>query len=56
MIVITNTMVHQGKISNFEKFHHVNELSAFEKLQDFAEAEGARGFNIRHTRLYASSN
>jgi hypothetical protein len=24
--------VHSGKISNFEKFHHVNELSSFEKI------------------------
>jgi hypothetical protein len=33
--MITNTMVHQGKISNFEKFHHVNELSSFEKIVGF---------------------
>jgi hypothetical protein len=35
--MITNTMVHQGKISNCEKFHQVNELSSFKKLRDFAE-------------------
>jgi hypothetical protein len=28
-------MVHQGKISNFEIIHHVNELSSFEKNSGF---------------------
>ena len=51
--MITNTMVHQGKISNFEKFHHVNELSSFKKLRNFAD--GTCVFNIRPARLYASS-
>ncbi len=35
--MITNTMVHQGKISNSEKFHHVNELMSFEKFVGFTE-------------------
>jgi hypothetical protein len=35
--MITKTMVHQGKISNFEKFHHVNELLPFEKNVGFSE-------------------
>jgi hypothetical protein len=35
--MITNTMVHQGKISNFEKFHHVNELLSFEKIAGFSK-------------------
>ena len=51
--MITNTMVHQGKISNFENFIMSISYRHSKKLQDFAE--GVRGFNIRHTRLYASS-
>jgi hypothetical protein len=35
--MITNTMVHQGKILNFEKFHHVNELVSFEKFMGFSK-------------------
>jgi hypothetical protein len=33
----TISMVHQGKISNFEKDHHVNELLSFEKFVGFSE-------------------
>jgi hypothetical protein len=35
--MITNTMVHQGKISNFENFHHVKKLFSFEKIVGFSE-------------------
>jgi hypothetical protein len=35
--MITNTMVHQGKILNFEKNHYVNELLSFEKFVGFSE-------------------
>jgi hypothetical protein len=35
--MITNTMVRQGKISNLENFHHVNELLSFEKIVGFSE-------------------
>jgi hypothetical protein len=35
--MITYTLMHQGKIKNFEKFHHVNELLSFEKFVEFSK-------------------
>jgi hypothetical protein len=51
--MITYTMVHQGKYQTLKIFIMSMSYCHSKKLQDFAE--GARGFNIRHTRLYASS-
>jgi hypothetical protein len=52
--MITNTMVHMQKISNFENFHHVNELSSFEQIAGFRCRHLCVQY-IRHTRLYASN-